>query len=422
MRESSPVSGPVVIVGSGHAGVGVATGLRSRKWAGPIVLVDADHAVPYERPPLSKELLAPGAPAEPTPLRKESYYAARGIERLHGSASSIDRARRELVLTDGRTVPYAKLVLATGSTPRRLRVPGAELDGVLMLKTLQDARRLARELAPRRRVVIVGAGYIGLEVAAAAAKLGCAVTVLEFQDRVMSRVTSEPVSRFFEGLHQQAGVEFVFGAAVTGFEGENRVERVVTDDGARHPADVVVAGIGVVPEQGLAEAAGLDVADGVLVDRAGHTSDPHIYAAGDVTRAASTYDGASQRLECIQNARAQAEAVAADIAGHAAPPAEVPWFWTVQHGVRLQTAGVQRPTDQAVLRGQPSSGHFTVLYMRGGRLAAVDTVGSLADFSAAKRLVADRAVLDLTRAADPSRPLTEARPAALAETPTPVSL
>ncbi|WP_415855550.1 NAD(P)/FAD-dependent oxidoreductase, partial [Sinomonas sp. G460-2] len=201
------VEGPVVIVGSGHAGVGVAAGLRARKWEGRIVLVDSDDAVPYERPPLSKELLTGGAPAEPTPLRKESYYESRGIERVHGSAATIDRDRRELVLADGRTVPYAKLVLATGSTPRRVTVPGAELGGVLLLKTLHDARHLARELAPGRRVVVIGAGYIGLEVAAAAAKLGCSVTVLEFQDRAMRRVTSGPVSRFFEDLHRRAGVQ-----------------------------------------------------------------------------------------------------------------------------------------------------------------------------------------------------------------------
>ena len=412
VKVEDAMSDHVVIVGSGHAGVGVAAGLRARKWGGRITLVDAEGTLPYERPPLSKELLAPGTPAAATPLRKESYYETRGIERVHGDAAAIDRDRWELVLAGGRALPYTQLVLATGSTPRRLTVPGADLAGVLMLKTLHDARRLAGELAPGRRVVVVGAGYIGLEVAAAAARLGCRVTVLEFQDRVMRRVTSEPVSRFFEDLHRRAGVDFVFGAAVTGFEGEAaagsvRVAHVVTDDGVRHPADVVIAGIGVVPEQGLAEAAGLDVADGVLVDHAGRTSDPRIYAAGDVTRSASTYDGASQRLECLQNARAQAEAVAASIAGGTRPAAEVPWFWTVQHGVRLQTAGVRRPDDEAVVRGEPSTGRFTVLYVRDGRLAAVDTVGSLADFNAAKRLVADRAVLDLARAWDPDIPLAE---------------
>ncbi|WP_430297829.1 NAD(P)/FAD-dependent oxidoreductase [Sinomonas sp. B1-1] len=414
MSETIQPARPIVVVGSGHAGVGVAAGLRSRGWDGRVVLIDAEGQLPYERPPLSKDLLAPGAAAEPVPMRKEAWYAARRIERVHGTAVAVDRERRELTLDDGRVLPYAKLVLATGSTPRRLTVPGGDLDGVLLLKTLPDARRLAGELAPGRHVVVIGAGYIGLEVAAAAAKLGCSVTVLEFQDRVMSRVTSEPVSRFFEDVHRRAGVEFRFGAAVTAIEGTgsaggaDRVEWVVTADGARHRADVVVAGIGVVPEQGLAVAAGLDVSDGVLVDAAGRTSDPDIYAAGDATRFASLYDGASQRLECIQNARAQAEAIAADITGQAQPAAEVPWFWTVQHGVRLQTAGVRHPDDDVILRGAPATGKFTVVYLRDGRVAAVDTVGSLADFNAGKRLVAQRAALSPALAADPSVPLEQA--------------
>lgn len=427
MSETAQPTGPaVVIVGSGHAGVGVAAGLRSRGWEGRIVLVDAEGQLPYERPPLSKDLLAPGAPAEPVPMRKASWFESRGIERVQGTAASIDRGRREVRLADGRALPYAKLVLATGSTPRRLTVPGSDLDGVLMLKTLPDARRLAAELAPdpateaaARHVVVIGAGYIGLEVAAAAAKRGCSVTVLEFQDRVMSRVTSAPVSRFFEDRHRAAGVEFRFGAAVTAIEGPTspdgtgRVEWVVTADGARHRADVVIAGIGVVPEQGLAAEAGLEVSDGILVNAAGRTSDPDIYAAGDATRFASLYDGASQRLECIQNARAQAEAIAADITGHEQPAPEVPWFWTVQHGVRLQTAGVRHPDDEVIVRGDPESGKFSVVYLREGRIAAVDTVGSLADFNAGKRLVARRAVLDANLAADPALPLDQA--AVLAE-------
>ncbi|MGT2463561.1 NAD(P)/FAD-dependent oxidoreductase [Sinomonas atrocyanea] len=414
MNELTEREAPaVVIVGSGHAGVAVAAGLRTRGWEGRVVLVESDGHVPYERPPLSKELLAPGAPTEATPLRKAAWFEGKGIERVRGTAAAIDRPRHELALEDGRVLPYTKLVLATGSTPRRLPVPGADLGGVLALKTLDDARQLARELAPRagrgRRAVIVGAGYIGLEVAAAAAKLGCDVTVLEFQDRVMSRVTSEPVSRFFEDLHARAGVRFVFGAAVSGFEGQGgRVARVLTADGGRFPADVVVAGIGVLPGQRLAEAAGLDVGDGILVDANGQTSDPDVYAAGDATRSADAYDGASLRLECIQNARAQAEAVAAHVAGAAAPPAEVPWFWTVQHGVRLQTAGVRRPDDEVILRGSPADGKFSVVYLRDSRVAAIDTVGSLADFTAGKKLVSRRAPLDAHLAADPSVPLEQA--------------
>jgi 3-phenylpropionate/trans-cinnamate dioxygenase ferredoxin reductase subunit len=257
-------------------------------------------------------------------------------------------------------------------------------------------------------VAIIGAGYIGLEVAAAAAATGCKVTVLEFQDRVMSRVTSAPVSRHFEQLHGRHGVRFVFGAAVTSIDGGERAERVTVADGTNFPADVVLAGIGVLPNQELAADAGLECRDGILVDGDGRTSDPAIYASGDVTRFTSPIDGASQRLECIQNALAQADRVAAHITGQPAAEPEVPWFWTVQHGVRLQTAGVRHPEDDAIVRGEPAAGKFSVVYLRDGRLAAVDTIANLAEFRTAKRLIARGVRIDPVLAADPAIPLAEA--------------
>ena len=276
------------------------------------------------------------------------------------------------------------------------------------LRTRDNAHELKRALVPGARVAIIGAGYIGLEVAAAASAKGCDVTVLEFQDRVMSRVTSEPVSRFFEQLHEQNGVRFVFGAAVTAIEGAEQAEQVVTADGTSYPADVVLAGIGVVPNQELAADAGLQCQDGILVDEDGRTSVPGIYATGDVTRFTSTIDGASQRLECIQNAMGQADRVAADITGQAPADPEIPWFWTVQHGVRLQTAGVRHPGDEVIVRGAPADGKFSVVYLRDGRLAAVDTIAGLTDFRPAKKLIALKARIDPLLAADPATPLTDA--------------
>ncbi|GAP54412.1 putidaredoxin reductase [Arthrobacter sp. Hiyo6] len=245
-------------------------------------------------------------------------------------------------------------------------------------------------------------------MAAAAAAKGCDVTVLEFQDRVMSRVTSASVSRFFEQLHGRNGVRFVFGAAVTAVEGSQRAERIVTADGSVHPADVVLAGIGVVPNQELAGAAGLECRDGIHVDGDGLTSDPAIYAVGDVTRFMSTIDGASQRLECIQNALAQADRAAAHITGEDAGEPEIPWFWTVQQGIRLQTAGVRHPEDEVIVRGAPAEGKFSVVYLRNGCLAAVDTIGSLTDFRPAKKLIAHKARIDPLLAADPGTRLTDA--------------
>lgn len=405
---TEPILNPIVIVGAGHSGVAVAAGLRARGWEADILLLEAEKETPYERPPLSKELLKVGAPDESTVLRKEKFYQDKRIDRRAGlTVDVIDPAGRTVQLSDGSRQGYHRLVIATGSRARSLTVPGAGLPGVQALRTRDDALELKRALVPGARVAIIGAGYIGLEVAAAAAAKGCDVTVLEFQDRVMSRVTSEPVSRFFERLHEQNGVRFVFGAAVTAIEGSDRAERIVTADGTAYPADVVLAGIGVVPNQELAAEAGLHCQDGILVDGDGRTSVPGIYATGDVTRFTSI-DGATQRLECIQNAMAQADRVAADITGQAPADPEIPWFWTVQHGVRLQTAGVRHPDDDVIVRGTPAEGKFSVVYLRDGRLAAVDTIAGLTDFRPAKKLIARKSRIDPLVAADPGTPLTDA--------------
>ncbi|HEX9088980.1 MAG TPA: FAD-dependent oxidoreductase [Arthrobacter sp.] len=407
-QPTENVQNPVVIIGAGHSGVAVAAGLRTRGWDGDILLLETEKEAPYERPPLSKDLLKAGAPDESTLLRKEKFYQDKRIDRLAGLAvDTIDPAGRTVQLSDGSRHGYHRLVIATGSRARALTVPGAGLPGVQTLRTRDDALELKRLLVPGARVAIIGAGYIGLEVAAAAAARGCEVTVLEFQDRVMSRVTSEPVSRFFEQLHGKNGVRFVFGAAVTAIEGSDGAERVITADGGAYPADVVLAGIGVVPNQELASDAGLRCQDGILVDGDGRTSHPDIYATGDVTRFTITIDGASQRLECIQNALAQADRVVAHIAGQSAADPEIPWFWTVQHGVRLQTAGVRHPDDQVILRGDPVGGKFSAVYLRSGRLAAVDTIGGLTDFRPAKKLIAQGARLNPSLAADPATALSD---------------
>lgn len=403
------ITAPVIIVGAGHSGVAVAAGLRARGWEGGILLLDAEKETPYERPPLSKELLKDGAPDESAVLRKEKFYQDKRIDRLTGiTADSIDRKGATVLLSDGSRHAYHRLVIATGSRARPLTVPGAGLAGVQSLRTRDDALELKRLLVRGARVAIIGAGYIGLEVAAAAAAKACEVTVLEFQDRVMSRVTSAPVSHHFEQLHERHGVRFVFGAAVTAIEGDGRAERLVTADGTVFHADVVLAGIGVLPNQELAAEAGLECRDGILVDGDGRTSDPAIYATGDVTRFISPIDGASQRLECIQNAQAQADRVAAHITGQQAAGPEIPWFWTIQHGVRLQTAGVRHPDDDVIVRGEPAASRFSVVYLRDGRLAAVDTIAGLTDFRPARKLIAQGARIDPALAADPGIPLTDA--------------
>jgi 3-phenylpropionate/trans-cinnamate dioxygenase ferredoxin reductase subunit len=256
--------------------------------------------------------------------------------------------------------------------------------------------------------VIVGAGYIGLEVAAAATALGCDVVVLEAMDRVMSRVTSEPVSQCFERLHRDHGTRFVFGAAVAEVRRTGSALEVVTADGARHAADLVVVGIGILPNQELAAAAGLEHSDGIHVDADARTSDPHIYAIGDITRFTCRRESVSLRLECVQNALDQAEAAVRHLTGRPAADPPIPWFWTVQHDVRLQAAGIRDPGDEVVVRSHAEQGRFSVLYVRDGRLAAIDTVNALRDFTAGKKLIAARAQIDRVRAADPSLSLTDA--------------
>jgi 3-phenylpropionate/trans-cinnamate dioxygenase ferredoxin reductase component len=400
---------PIVIVGAGHAGVTMAVRLMELNWSGGVVLIDEQSTAPYERPPLSKDVLQAGSNGTAPLLRKPQWFEDKGIRLITGrTATEIHRGQKFVRLSDGTTQPYHRLVIATGATARTLPVPGGDLPGVQLLKTHEDANQLRESLQPGKQIVVIGAGYIGMEVAAAAAKAGCETTVIEFQDRIMARVTSEPVSHFFEDLHRQAGTKFHFTTGVTEIQGSGRAERVLTDNGESHEADCVVVGIGVIPNQQLAEQAGLECRDGILVDDHGRTSDPYIYAIGDVTRSVCPFEKVDRRLECIQNAVHQATQAARSIMGAEPVNPEIAWFWTVQHGKRLQTAGVRHPDDRVVLRGSVTDGKFSVLYLRENRLAAIDTIGRLTDFKQGKKLIAAGNVLDLETAADPELPLMDA--------------
>jgi 3-phenylpropionate/trans-cinnamate dioxygenase ferredoxin reductase subunit len=345
---------------------------------------------------------------ERTWLRSESYYARHGIDlRLGVRVARILRGERAVVCAEGARLGYDALALCTGTRARGLGVPGVDLVGVLYLRTLADADRIKAAVRHGARAVIIGGGYIGLEVAASLRKLGCTVTVVEALERVMNRVVAPPVSAFFAAEHARRGVAIVTDAAVAALEGDGHVERAVCVDARSFAADLVVIGIGAVPNDELARDAGLEVENGVVVDAFGRTSDPAIFAAGDVTNHPNALFARRLRLESVHNAMEQAKAVARTIAGQPHAYTDVPWFWSDQYDLKLQIAGVGDPEDELLIRGDPESRAFSCLHLRGGRLVAIDCVNRAADFLAAKKLIAEQRPIDRARADDPDVRLGE---------------
>lgn len=398
----------IVIVGAGQAAAQAIQTLQANEFDGKIALIGDEAYVPYERPPLSKGLLAGEIELEKLFFKKPAYFAEKGIDlRLKTSVTRIERAAKRLKLDDGSTLAYDQLLLATGARVRRISIPGADLSGVHYLRGIDDVLGIRAELAPGKRLVLVGAGYIGLEVAAVAQKLGTQVTVLEMMDRVMARVVAPAVSAFYDQVHRAAGVDIRLQTGVVAFEGDGRVTAVVTDKGDRVAADMVIVGIGVVPNVELAKDAGLAVDNGIVVDDCCHTSDSDIFAAGDVTNHPSALMGRNIRLESVQNAVSQGRAAALAMLGKPEPYNEVPWFWSDQYDLKLQIAGLSEPTDEAIVRGDPATRKFSVAYLRDGVFVAINTINMLKDFLPAKKLIAEKRVVDKTKLADPNVSLKE---------------
>jgi len=392
----------VLVVGGGQAAAQLVVSLRLGGHEGRITLVGDENEPPYQRPPLSKQYLAGELERERLLLRKTAYYESRHVElRLGRRVLSIDRAGHCAVLDGGEQLDYDRLVLATGSKLRRLDVPGADLPGIHYLRSLADADRLQEELGAGRRVVVVGGGYIGLEVAATAAKAGAEVAVLEAEERVMGRVLSAPLAEWLTDLHRQSGVHVRVGEQVRGFAGKERVEAVETGNGPL-PADAVLVGIGVLPAADLARECGLGENDGILTDEYCRTGDESVLAAGDCARTINTALGAAVRLESVQNAVDHGQVAASVILGDPRPYSSIPWFWSDQFHVKLQIAGLARPEDETVLRGDPSAGAFAAFRLREGRLTAVEAVSSPRDFMMGKKLIAARASPDPARLMDES--------------------
>ncbi len=383
------MSEQLIIVGAGQAAAQAVQSLRHGGFDGAITLIGAESCLPYQRPPLSKKYLAGEMPRERLLLRPESFYRDKEVALELGTAvAAIDRAGRRVELENGRSLGYDRLLLATGSRVRRLDVPGAELAGVHYLRTLADVDAMAEDFRAGRRLVLIGAGYIGLEVAAVAKRLGLDVTVLEAADRVMGRVVCPPVSEFYERYHTEAGVRILCRTALAAFRGGSRLEAVETADGSRHACDFAIVGVGVVPNTEVAAAAGLACDDGITVDEYARTADPRVLAAGDCTNHPHPRLGYRVRLESVQNAIEQAKAAASNLTGAPRPYDDVPWFWSDQYELKLQIAGLSRGHDEVVIRGLPEARSFSAFYLRAGRIIAVDAVNSPRDFMFGRKLIA----------------------------------
>ncbi len=388
-------SNNVVIVGAGHASGQVVATLKQKNFEGQICLIGEEAYLPYQRPPLSKKYLAGELPPERLHFKADSFYDEPNIEvHLDTKVNRIDRPKKVIRTDRGAEFPYDNLVLSLGAHPRHVDMPGAGLSGVHYLRTIRDVDVIRKQMIPGCRLVIVGAGYIGLEVAAVAVQLGLDVTVVEMLDRVMSRVVSDPVSRFYQKEHTEHGVKLLLSTEIRCFSGDGGVHAVDFSDGSRIAADLVVIGIGVVPNTDLATNAGLEVSDGIVVDDHCRTTDPDIYAVGDCTYHPNEVLGHPIRLESVHNAVEQAKTAAANVCGEDQRYAQVPWFWSDQYDLKLQIAGLSQGYDQTIIRGDPAERSFSCLYLNEGRLIAVDAINKPKDFVQSKKLIADRAVID----------------------------
>ncbi|MDI1445203.1 FAD-dependent oxidoreductase [Polyangium sp. 6x1] len=405
----------VVIVGAGQAGGELSAGLRKQGYQGRIVLLGDEPHPPYQRPPLSKGFLRGKVALTDLYLKPLATYERFGIElRLGTRVEAIDRSTRELALQDGSRLGYDKLVLATGGRARRLRLRGEEtthLENLFSVRSISDIEAMRAKFVAGSRLVLIGGGYVGLEVAAVAVELGLRVTVLEAAPRLLARVTGPEVSSFIEQLHRERGVDLRLGCEVQGFELDEAQRNVrgvrIACHGAaeRLDADLVLVGIGLVPNTELAAAAGLAVDDGIVVDECACTADPNILAIGDCANQPSTFTGGRIRLESVPNAIEHARVAAATLMGKREPYAAIPWFWSDQYGLKLQMVGLSAGYERCVTRGSAGGKEFSAFYLAGRRVIAADVIGRPADFMAAKRLVASRAEVDVARLGDAAVPL-----------------
>ena len=395
----------VLIIGAGHAGGTAAALLRQYGFEGEVVLAGEEPAPPYQRPPLSKAWLKGEADLDDVLLRPESFYAEQDIELRTGvTATSIDPVAKTATFAEGTVEPYDVLILATGSTARKLALPGAGRPDLLELRSLADAQKLKAALGPGRRLAVVGGGYVGLEAAASARALGAEAVVIERMDRVLARVASPTLSAFFTERHRREGVEILTSAEVTGFEADG----VRLADGRLVEADAILVGVGALACDSLARSAGLACDNGVVVDDSARTSDPAIYAIGDMTsRPIPALGGLRHRLESVPNAPHQAMPGGAATGARPAPAPEVPWFWSDQYDVKLQIAGLPEGADRQVVRGDPHSDGFAVFHLQGDRIVCVEAVNAAAEFMGGRQMIGRGTPVDADRLADTTVPMKQ---------------
>ncbi len=405
----SDLAAHVVILGAGHAGGTAVALLRQYGHAGPITLIGDEPIPPYQRPPLSKAWLKGEADADSLALKPLEFYAENNVDfRPNVTATVLDRAARTVALSNGETVGYDVLILATGARAIALPIPGADLAGILFLRTAAHAETLKATVGPGKTLAVVGGGYIGLEVAASGRALGAEVVVIEREARLLARVAAEPLSTFFKGYHEKHGVRFELGASVTGFTGQDgKVTGVTLADGRTQACDAAVVGVGAHPNDELAKAAGLETARGVVVDLDARTSDPAIFAIGDVAHRPMPIYDRMFRMESVPNALEQAKQAACAITGRPRPPGECPWQWSDQFDLKLQIAGYAFDADQVILRGDPASAKFAIFHLKGDQVQSVEAINSPPEFMMGKILILNRKPVDKARLADPSISMKE---------------
>src|SRR4051794_26767618 len=409
MTPGPVLQGPVVIVGAGHAGFQVAASLRQHGFAEPIALLNDEGHLPYQRPPLSKAYLKGTGGPESLMFRPEKFYHDQKIDLASDRAVSIDRGARKLSLGSGSSLDYAHLVLATGARNRLLDIPNASLDSVRYLRTLDESEALRHLIGTGQRVVVIGAGFIGLEFAATARAKGLEVDVVELGTRVMARAVTAEISEFFQSSHTAAGIRIHLGVQVTRIESDGKkVTGVSLSDGRHMPADLVVVGVGVLPNVELTAAAGLPVASGIIVDEYLLTADPDISAIGDCALFASPRFGGALRLESVQNATDHARCLAARLTGDKKPYDGHPWFWSDQGDDKLQMAGLTTGYDRVVLRGSPAKKAFSVFCYKGDELLGIESVNRAGDHMFGRRLFGVDRSITPEQAADESFDLKSA--------------